>query len=525
MNRTTAILTCLLLAACHRHHPPHDAGAAVAKDLRPGLTFTRWGKSTELFLEMPALVRGMDSPCAAHVTRLSDGAAVAAGTVMVLLSEGGPAERFSADKAVEAGIFRPIARPAQATRRKLRVEVRTGTLNDMHDLGEVTVFDSVEAAAAVKEPEPSGGGTIAFRKEQQWSLGLTTAAVASVALRPALTVSGTLRARHGAEADMRAPFAGRVTRAGARFPKIGASVRAGQVLARLVPRPETADRASLDLAVTLAGIERRHAAETLQRTKALFGEGALPEKRLVEATHALEQANATVAAAEKRREQLRQLPRTRGAAAEGVLTLRAPISGVVVAVDVAPDGFAEAGAALLRIVHLQPIWAEARVPAADASRLAEVRGASLAIEGFPQALELGHEAIAGRSHQVDPVSRTLALWFTVDNAKRQLAPGGARKDQFPLGASVHVRLFLDEPVTSLAIPVSALIDDNGLTVAFVQVGGESFERRILSTTLRDGDLVGVSAGLRAGERVVTRGAWTVKLAASAGSAPAHGHAH
>ena len=41
----------------------------------------------------------------------------------------------------------------------------------------------------------------------------------------------------------------------------------------------------------------------------------------------------------------------------------------------------------------------------------------------------------------------------------------------------------------------------------------------------DNGYVAVTDGVRAGERVVTRGAWSVKLAASGGAVPAHGHSH
>lgn len=66
---------------------------------------------------------------------------------------------------------------------------------------------------------------------------------------------------------------------------------------------------------------------------------------------------------------------------------------------------------------------------------------------------------------------------------------------------------------------------SGMFVVFVQVEGEAFERRVVRLGARDRGYVEVLGGLHAGEHVVTRGAWSVKLAASSGSIPAHGHAH
>jgi multidrug efflux pump subunit AcrA (membrane-fusion protein) len=43
--------------------------------------------------------------------------------------------------------------------------------------------------------------------------------------------------------------------------------------------------------------------------------------------------------------------------------------------------------------------------------------------------------------------------------------------------------------------------------------------------IRDGDYVQVIEGVAPGERVVTRGAYLVRLAGSAPAAAGHGHAH
>jgi multidrug efflux pump subunit AcrA (membrane-fusion protein) len=59
----------------------------------------------------------------------------------------------------------------------------------------------------------------------------------------------------------------------------------------------------------------------------------------------------------------------------------------------------------------------------------------------------------------------------------------------------------------------------------VQLGGETFEKRDLTLGIRDGDWVQVLSGVKEGERVVTKGAYAVKLASMSSAIPAHGHAH
>ena len=75
------------------------------------------------------------------------------------------------------------------------------------------------------------------------------------------------------------------------------------------------------------------------------------------------------------------------------------------------------------------------------------------------------------------------------------------------------------------MPRSALLNESGRPIVFVQVEGESFEKRRIEIGPRDGDLVGVRSGLKPGERVVTRGVYEVLLASAAKGLPAEGHVH
>ncbi len=62
-------------------------------------------------------------------------------------------------------------------------------------------------------------------------------------------------------------------------------------------------------------------------------------------------------------------------------------------------------------------------------------------------------------------------------------------------------------------------------MVYVQTGGESYARRPVTLGLRAGDQVAVTGGLAPGERVVARGSYLVRLAASGDSGAGHGHAH
>lgn len=516
MNRTIALLI-LGLASCHSHShgtgDDHGHGHQPA-DERPALSFTHWTAASELFIELPALIRGQESPCAAHVTKLEGFAALTEGRVSVVLRGGPSEERFDSAAPTAPGIFRPVAKPAAAGRRRLVVEVRAAGFSADHDLGDVTVFDSVTAAREAIPEEPEAPGRIPFLKEQQWPIEFGTAVVAERGIRPTLRATGSVVPRSDGEVVITAPVAGRVATSGRPFPRLGERVTANDLLGVLAPRLEAADLASLELAVTSATLELRFAERERQRLEALRGEGAVPERRVQDAAHSADAAQAALATAQRRLDQFRRVQQTAGRG-EGAVQLRAPLSGTITEVLVAPGSFVEAGAQLLRVTDLTQLWLEARVAEVDAGRLGTPRGAVFFVEGVDEPLELGADAMLARGSRVDPRTQTIPVVFAVDNASARL----------PVGAFARVHLVTGEERTALAVPESALVDDSGMFVVFVQVEGEAFERRVVRLGARDRGYVEVTSGLRAGEHVVTRGAWSVKLAASSGAIPAHGHSH
>jgi multidrug efflux pump subunit AcrA (membrane-fusion protein) len=116
---------------------------------------------------------------------------------------------------------------------------------------------------------------------------------------------------------------------------------------------------------------------------------------------------------------------------------------------------------------------------------------------------------------VDKDSRTVSAIFEIDNPKERLRAG----------MNLRVGIYTGRTEKILAVPASAIVDDNGMPVVFVQKEGESFERRIVDVGTKDGDWVGLRSGVANGERVVSTGAYQIRLAAIAPAALGHGHSH
>jgi cobalt-zinc-cadmium efflux system membrane fusion protein len=80
-------------------------------------------------------------------------------------------------------------------------------------------------------------------------------------------------------------------------------------------------------------------------------------------------------------------------------------------------------------------------------------------------------------------------------------------------------------LSGVIIPASAILDEDGRPIAYVQPEGESFEKRALRLGGREGDRVLVLDGIKDGERVVNGAPYQVRLASLSTSVPAHGHEH
>lgn len=502
----------LTLAACGDNTADGPAPAATAEAEHGhgsgGEKLTHFTDRTELFVEFPQLVVGEPSAFAAHLSRLSDFRALTAGKVSVRLSgDGQPDEVFSVDGPTQPGIFRPEATPKHAGERELSIAVVTPEFAVTHALGPVTVYPDRQAAEAEAVDADDEG--IVFTKEQQWKVDFATAEVETRPIRAAVSATGTLRARPDGEAVLSAPAAGQIQPAGT-FPRLGQTVKKGQLLAYLRPRlGGESDIATLQAALSKARVEHRLAGQERARLEGLYRDEAVPEKRVLDARAAAASAQAELTAAQQRLGQY-------GSSTGGV-PIRAPVAGTLVDVRVAPGAFAEDGALLFHIADRRSLWLELRVAESDVVRLGNPSGAAFRLGGDARSFEI----VPGKNGRlvavggvVDATTRTLPVIF-------EFSPD----TQLPIGMAVQAQVFAGGARDAVAIPVSSVLDEGGMAVVFVQAGGESFERQTVRLGAREGDWVEVLDGLTPGQRVVSRGAYLVKLASTGTAQIGHGHAH
>lgn len=502
----------ILFPGCRREQPAAHAQDTKSEELAT-LSVTNWTDKTELFMEYQPLVAGAKRRFAVHFTDLSDFKPLEKAAVIIALRrDGALIESFSTPGPSRPGIFGVDVQPKQPGRYSMSVSVNAPSLHDTHEIGEVVVYSSENEI-----PPPAqelSEEQIAFLKEQQWSLEFATELARKRSMRESIVVPGDVRPRSGGEVDVAAPIPGRLSMS-VQLPVIGTAVAEGQALASIIPlTPAPGDRPSLELAISEARTALDLARRDLARAERLLAVGAIPAKRVDEARAAESTLVARLASAERRLQQFeasRLADRTSGG--DSSFTVRAPIAGVIAEVSATPGSNVNQGDRLFRIVAVDRVCVAANVPEAEIPRLAHLNGAEIEILSIPERLSVGR--VVAKASVIDPKARTLSVIFEVANPTRTLA----------IGQAVFVRLFLAGRVDAVTVPESAVVDDGGRPVLFVQKDGEAFVRRPVKLGIRERGVVQIAEGLRPGERVVTKGAYLIRLAALSSQIPAHGHVH
>ena len=458
---------------------------------------TQWNDSTELFLEYPHPVAGEHTGnWAIHLTDRTDYQPIRSGTVRVSFMPSGAGqmpETFTVREPLRDGIFLLdplIPRPGTYS---VELELSSPQVTSRHTLSEVRVYASLEEAPRDPGEDQAGAG-VPFLKEQQWVIPFDVEAAADGEVQRSSRAPAEVVPPDGALFQVSAPVDGIApAEANRGAPSVGARVTAGQVLAVLAPGTQEGSHA--EVRGRVERLERE-----VERAERLDSVGAIPRRRLEEARHDLDIARAELAAM--------------GGETGGdfLLRLRAPMGGVIARRDFVPGGRVAAGAMLFTVVDPSTAWLRVQLPVTQAANLAS--GPSrFTLEGSGEVHETSRLLSVGSV--VDPRTRTVPVVYEVAGFAGRLAFGQIAEAWMPMGR-------IERGIT---IPETAVLDDNGTPVAYVQLSGEAFERRVLTLGPSNGARVVVRAGIRAGDMVVVTGAYQVRLASLAGNEFAGGHTH
>jgi multidrug efflux pump subunit AcrA (membrane-fusion protein) len=171
-----------------------------------------------------------------------------------------------------------------------------------------------------------------------------------------------------------------------------------------------------------------------------------------------------------------------------------PINGVVTDRPFYVGETAPIGSPILTVMDLSQVVARAHVSQQEAAALKVGDAASLSLPGgtpVPGSVSLVSPAL-------DPNSTTVEVWVQARNPGMQLKPG----------ASVKVSMVAEKVAHAIVIPAQALLTSpDGAGSVIVLDSSNVPHKQKVETGIRNGSDVQITQGLKAGERVVTVGAF------------------
>ena len=286
---------------------------------------------------------------------------------------------------------------------------------------------------------------------------------------------GTVVVRAGHAATLSAPAAGRV---GQVFVTTGQHVTAGQKLVEL-------DQAQFRSTLESAEAELSAAERANEREQRLAQEGIAPRKDAEQAAADLARARSDAVAARR---------------AQELSVLRAPISGVVTRMSATIGASVDPAQPLVEIADPSALDLLLAVTPTDAARIRPGAKVQLSAGQSASGEPLGIGSVVDISGTVDTATRSVAVRVRAPTTRRPLR----------IGETVFGQIATGTRPAAIVIPADALVPQgDGFKVFVVDAQSYAHERDV-KVGGRSAAGVEILDGLKAGERIVTYGAYGVQ---------------
>jgi len=352
---------------------------------------------------------------------------------------------------------------------------------------EQSVKTSPEAkVSSEKGAAENKAGEIQLSAEEIQQSGLTVTTIQPEKVSDQLVLSANIAANQDRIAFVAPRVEGKLIKVTA---NLGDQVKAGQSLA-IVDSIQMGE----------ARAEYRHAQSELklaeanfERTDKLYKEEVVPQRQWLEVKNAYERAQTSA------RESADHLHILVGSSDTGISTfvITAPFSGVVIEKDAVMGELAKPEDKLFTIADLSTVWIEANVSEKDLGKLTIGSPATVTVSSFPD------ESFKGKVSYIssifDKETRTVKARIELPNPDKKL-----RIDMF-----ARAMVDLTSSRDAIILPQEAVLLVQGQSTVYIQTEG-GFEARPVEVGEQLNKGVVITSGLKAGELVVTGGAYALK---------------
>ncbi len=478
--------------ATEEHHDEHEQEHDHGQE-----QVTFFSDALEVFAEYNHPVIGETLEIRLHITRLENYKPFSSGKVEVNF-QGTQVEAVS----TTPGIFSFTLQPNKAGTAVLAFKV-------YDDRGVATAFTIEEVIAGDhsdlhttehdEHDELEKGSGITFLKEQAWNMEFRIQKVLKGSFSEVIHTSGQILPANEDEKIVTSLHAGLVSLKDALIE--GNYIKSNDILLELSGKGLAEDNMLVHEVELKSNYEL--ASSNYKRLSELSKDKIVSERELLEAKAQYEQSRAAY--------------ENFGYQTMGdYYNIKASSAGYIKNVYVKNGQYVEVGAPLFSITQNKRLILQADVSQKYWTSLPFIKSANIKIPNSQRVYttkELSGDKISyGKS--ANQSSWSTPVFFTLKN-QGELIPG----------TYVEVYLETKSKPSAIAVPLSALIEEQGNLFVIVQKGGETYEKRPVTTGANNGREIEVLSGLAEGEMIVTQGAYQVKLASLSSAIPAHNHQH
>ncbi len=271
-----------------------------------------------------------------------------------------------------------------------------------------------------------------------------------------------------------------------------ALAREEQIQRRGLRDAREVQQAQADLAAAQAALRAANAVVQSEARRVQAARGGAAE---AEATRTRARTNLASA-----RNRLRLLGATPSGGSQ--VTVVTPLGGEVEARPVSAGEVVEAGQTLARILNTDSVWVESDVFEKDLPQVRVGQAVTIAADAVPGRTFQGRISYIGGA--VNPETRAVRVRTAVTNPGEVLKP------------NMFVRVLVGAGRgRAILVPQEAVQEDGNEQVVFIQEG-EGYRRRAVRIGATLGDMAVIEGGLKAGDKVVTQGAYQLLALAKKG---------
>lgn len=338
---------------------------------------------------------------------------------------------------------------------------------------------------------------IIFKEELAKAVGLQTKVVEPAPFTDVIKTSGSVLAAQGDETTVVATVPGIVTFGSLSFVD-GAAVRKGQAILSLA-----SSTLSDGNVAARAKYAYENAKKEYERMEQLVGDKIVSAKDFEQARLNYENAKVAYEAIAGKQ------------TANGVSVV-SPMNGYLKNLQVKEGDYVAVGQPLATISQNSRLVLRAEVSEKYYKYLPAVQSANFRTPYDEMVYKLSdlHGRILSYGKASDANSFYIPVTFEFDN-KGAVIPG----------SFVEIYLLTSPIEEVLSVPVSALIEEQGIYSVFIRLDEEGYQKREVKLGANNGSEVQILSGLKPGETVVTQGAYQIKLASASNAIPAHTHNH